>query len=254
MRRRLDGDRRCYALFHPAWPDEPLVFTEVALTLGLNDQVTPILDPDSPVLDPDCCTAAILYSISSCQPGLRGFALGNDLIGRLAESLPIQLPRLRTIATLSPVSGFRKWLSELSRSLESPSRVSEVQTFATRSDWRSDPAAAAKLEPRLMALCAHYLLHVRSGGEPADPVARFHLANGARLRRLNWPSDLSAAGLERSFGLTANYVYYPTNLLRNCQTYREEGRVTATRQLERLAQEGADLCGPLRPNDLPISA
>ncbi len=172
----------------------------------------------------------------------------------MAENLPIQLPRLRTIATLSPVSGFRRWLSELSRSLENPSCVAEVQTLATRSDWRSDPAGAARLEPRLLALCAHYLLHARSGGEPADPVARFHLANGARLRRLNWRSDMSAAGLERSFGLTANYVYYPTNLLRNRQTYRDEGHVNATRQLERLAREGADLCGPHRPKDLPISA
>jgi malonyl-CoA decarboxylase len=172
----------------------------------------------------------------------------------VAEELPIRLPRLRTIATLSPIPGFRRWLSELPTSLENPSCVAEVLAAAKRSDWRSDPAAAAKLEHRLMRLGAHYLLHAKSGREPADPVARFHLSNGARLRRLNWRSDMSAAGLERSFGLTANYVYYPVNLSRNCHTYHQDGRVNATRQLARLAREGADLCGPARRKELPISA
>jgi len=254
MRRRLEADRRCYALFHPAWADEPLIFAEVALTVGIGSQVGPILDPDSPVVDPDGCNAAILYSISNCQPGLRGYSLGNDLIGRVTDDLLARLPKLRTIATLSPIPGFRRWLSGLPSTLENPSCVAEVQAAAKRGDWCSDPAAAAKLEHHLMALGAHYLLHARSGSEPADPVARFHLANGARLRRLNWRSDMTAAGLERSFGLTANYVYYPTNLSRNWHTYHESGRINATRQLERLAREGADLCGPPRRKELPISA
>jgi malonyl-CoA decarboxylase len=254
MRRRLDADRRCYALFHPAWPDEPLIFTEVALTVGISRLAGPLLDPDSPVLDPDACDAAILYSISSCQPGLRGFGLGNDLTSRVAEDLRIKSPRLKVIATLSPVPGFRSWLSGLSRTLENPAGVAEVLTVAKRSDWRSEPAATAALQHPLLSLCAHYLLHASSGNEPADPVARFHLANGARLRRLNWRSDMSAAGLEQSFGLTANYVYYPTNLSRNCQTYHKDRRVNATRELERLARSGADLCGPPLRKDLPISA
>lgn len=255
MRRRLEADRRCYAFFHPAWPDEPLVFTEVALTRGVSTKVQPILDPESPVLETDTCDAAVFYSITNCQPGLRGFSFGNPLIGRVVDELRAQLPRLRTFATLSPIPGFRRWLSALVSSLENPSSVARLLAKVNSSGWSGDPTVAAELEHELLPLSARYLLHAKHGTDPADPVARFHLANGARLRRVNWLSDVSRAGMERSVGLTANYVYYPTNLERNCQTYGREHKINATPQLERLSRQAADLCGPVASaRVLPISA
>jgi len=240
MRRRLESDRRCFAFFHPAWPDEPLIFTEVALTRGVSTRVQPILDPESPVIDPITCDAAIFYSITNCQPGLRGFSFGNPLIGRVVEELRAQLPQLRTFATLSPIPGFRSWLRTMAASLESVPRMAPLVAQVNATDW-ANGLMVADLKRDLMALCAHYLLHAKHGEGPADSVARFHLANGARLRRLNWLGDSSRAGFERSAGLTANYLYYPTDLERNCQSYGREHKINTTRQLERLSHQGAAL-------------
>jgi malonyl-CoA decarboxylase len=256
MRRRLEADRRCYAFFHPAWRGEPLIFIEVALTRGVGTKVQPILDPTSPVDDPDACDTAVFYSLTNCQSGLRGLSFGSGLIGRAVDELRAQLPRLRTFATLSPIPGFRPWLSALAGSLENPAKVIAVLAKIDSGCWRNDQPAATELEHDLLALCSHYLLHAKRGADPADPVARFHLANGARLRRVNWLSDLSRAGVERSVGLTANYIYCPTDLQRNSQTYRREHRVNSTRQLERLSRHGAEICGPLKKTaaEWPISA
>jgi malonyl-CoA decarboxylase len=240
MRRRLESDRRCFAFFHPAWQDEPLIFTEVALTRGVSTKVQPILDPQSPVLDPITCDSAIFYSITNCQPGLRGFSFGNPLIGRVVEELRVQLPQLKTFATLSPIPGFRSWLQTLSASLEKAPKMAGLVAKVNTSDW-ADGSMVADLKRDLLALCAHYLLHAKHGDGPADSVARFHLANGARLRRLNWLGDQSRAGFERSAGLTANYLYYPTDLERNCQSYGREHKINTTRQLERLSHQGAAL-------------
>ena len=111
MGRRLEADRRCYAFFHPAWPQEPLIFTEVALTRGIASLIQPILDPDSPVVDPRTCDTAMFYSISNCQPGLRGFSFGNALLSRAIEQLRAEMPWLRRFATISPIPGFRSWFS-----------------------------------------------------------------------------------------------------------------------------------------------
>jgi malonyl-CoA decarboxylase len=257
LRRRLEADRRCYAFFHPAWPTEPIIFAEVALTRGMSARITPLLDPESAVLETEQCDSAIFYSITNCQPGLRGFAFGNALIGRVMDDLRTRLPRLRTFATLSPIPGFRPWLSALAsssnRSASLDALMQKVTKLSTLGSF-SGERLSAELEATLLPLCARYLLHAKQGAEPADPVARFHLRNGARLRRVNWLSDLSRAGLERAAGLTANYVYSPTNLERNCQTYGRERKVNTTRQLERLSRQ-ADLCNlDALPASLPISA
>ena len=236
LRRRLEADRRCYALFHPAWPEEPLIFAEVALTRRISTSLEPLLNPDAPVVDPDACRCAIFYSISNCQPGLRGFEFGNTLIGRAIEALRMQMPWLTTFATLSPIPGFRTWLSQLvSQSSGGSGRMADVLSRIAPPGWHKDPRTVGKLKSTLLPLCVSYLLHVKLGNEPADPVARFHLANGARLQRVNWCSDTSPRGLERSFGLTANYVYHPERLPQNCEAYRTAGRVDATRKLERLS-------------------
>jgi malonyl-CoA decarboxylase len=216
MGRRLEADRRCYAFFHPAWPQEPLIFTEVALTSGIASMIQPILDPDSAVVDPRTCDTAMLYSISNCQPGLRGFSFGNALLSRAIEQLRAEMPWLRRFATISPIPGFRSWLSASAGSLDAS-------------------------QDELVALCAHYLLRVKQGSEPADAVARFHLGNGARLHRLNVSSDLSPAGIRRSAGLTVNYVYELNKLERNAETYRRSHEVRTGPEVARLARLAAPL-------------
>jgi malonyl-CoA decarboxylase len=255
MRRRLEADRRCYGFFHPAWPDEPLIFTELALARGISAEVGSILDPDSPVIDAESCDTAIFYSITNCQPGLRGFSFGGVLIGRVLDDLRVQLPGLKTFATLSPIPGFRKWLADLARTLDPRSRAAVLLARVTEPGWQSDRKLTAGLQTEVLPLCAHYLLHVKDGAEPHDPVARFHLANGARLRRVNWMSDTTRAGLARSIGLTANYLYYPTDLEANSRAYGAEHVIRTTRELERLSRLGARLCDPATtPAVLPISA
>ncbi len=240
LQRRLQADRRCFALFHPALPDEPVVFTELALTSGLSACVQPLLDPDSPVLNPSSSDCALFYSISSCHEGLRGVPFGNALIRRVIDSLTEEFPRLTTFATLSPVPGFRRWLNSLEQDRARPRNgvghlVSELDAL----NWAADVARSARLERELVPLCAFYLLRAKRGEEPADPVARFHLGNGARLERLNWLGDCSEAGLHRSAGFTVNYLYQLSDIERNHRAYVMSHRATARRRLESLARQAA---------------
>jgi len=229
LHRRLEADRRCYAYFHPALPDEPLIFIEVALTRGLSAQVQPLLDPDSPVLDARTADTAVFYSITNCQEGLRGVSFGNFLIKQVVEDLGNELAKVKTFATLSPIPGFVQWL---------------------RASMNIDRSAAAALpQDEIIRLSAVYLLRAKKGKMPADPVARFHLANGARLERLNWMGDTSAAGMERALGLTANYVYRLPDVERNHEAYARDFRVVASPALERLAKRSHDAEGFTRSSD-----
>jgi malonyl-CoA decarboxylase len=239
MGRRLAADRRCYAFFHPAWPQEPLIFTEVALTRGIPSTMQRILDPDAAVVDPRTCDTAIFYSISNCQPGLRGFSFGNALLNRAIERLRAEMPWLRRFATISPIPGFRSWLSRWSGSLNASTDVGAWLS----NDRSSAPHGAipGELQDELLVLCAHYLLAVKQGNEPADPVARFHLGNGARLHRLNVASDLSRAGISRSLGLTVNYVYDLNELERNAEIYGRSHEVRASADVVRRARLAAPL-------------
>src|SRR5213594_567613 len=207
LRRRLEADRRCYAFFHPALPEEPLIFIEVALTHGMSARVQPLLDPESPVVDPAFVDCAIFYSITNCQEGLRGVSFGHFLIKQVAEDLGQEFPRVRTFATMSPIPGFRKWL------LESPDAkalcrhgtdIDPVIRSLAACDG-NERAVPGELKTELLSLCAYYLLNAKRGLAPLDAVARFHLANGACLKRLNWMGDTSENGIRRSLGLTANY-------------------------------------------------
>jgi malonyl-CoA decarboxylase len=220
LRRRLEADRRCYAFFHPALPDEPLIFIEAALTRGMAAQVQPLIDPESPVGDAARADCAIFYSITNCQEGLRGVSFGNVLIKQVVEDLGREFPRLRTFATLSPIPGFRTWLASVDPR------------------WNGFDPASAPLPARreLTGACARYLLHAKRDLEPLDPVARFHLANGARLERLNWLGDTAPSGLERSFGLMANYVYRLADVDKNHEAYAASFRVMASTEIERLAR------------------
>jgi malonyl-CoA decarboxylase len=235
LRRRLEADRRCYAFFHPALPDEPLIFIEVALTRGLVARVQPLLDPGSPVVNPDAADCAIFYSITNCQDGLRGISLGNLLIKQVVEDLERSFPRLRMFATLSPIPGFRKWLTGVLG--EPTAGASRLARLRDSLDGPQAPGAIAPgLQDDLMRLCADYLLHAKQGKAPLDPVARFHLANGAQLHRLNWRGDTSEAGLRRSFGIMANYLYRMSDLERNYEAYTRDYTIASSNDVTRLAR------------------
>jgi malonyl-CoA decarboxylase len=244
LERRMAEDRRCYALFHPALPGEPLIFTELALTQGMSSNAQALLDPESPTVDPSTCNCAIFYSINSCHEGLRGVPLGNTLIGQVTNELVRAFPGLDTFATLSPVPGFRSWLANLARSqpgCAANETVAAILSSLERLDWYADTDTSAELERQLVPLCAYYLLRVKRGDDPVDPVARFHLRNGARLERINWLSDTSAASLHRSAGLMVNYVYRCNNPRREYDASTNTRTVHASHQVKRLAGHAASL-------------
>jgi malonyl-CoA decarboxylase len=239
LRRRLETDRRCYAFFHPALPDEPIIFIEVALTRDMSDKVQALLDPDSAVFDAEAAEWAIFYSITNCQEGLRGVPFGSFLIKRVVEDLNKEFPRIKKFATLSPVPGFRKWLSEKAAAIQASPKLAPFADAVAKFDspqWMEDAALRADLQRQLLPLAAHYLLYAKQNHEPLDAVARFHLKNGARLERINWLGDTSASGLQRSGGLTANYVYKLPDVERNHELYVREHKVRASREIETLAK------------------
>jgi malonyl-CoA decarboxylase len=240
LRRRLESDRRCFAFFHPQLPEEPIIFIEVALTRGMSAHVQPLLDLKSPVAVPANADCAMFYSITNCQEGLRGISFGNLLIKQVAEELKREFPHLRRFATLSPVPGFRRWLEG------GQNQAAENRPGANRELLKKieDPAwhlgeIPETLQTELTRLCAYYLLNAKHSEEPLDPVARFHLGNGASLERLNWMGDTSEQGMARSAGLMVNYVYWLAEVERNHERYFREHAVVAAPAVEKLAREVA---------------
>jgi malonyl-CoA decarboxylase len=205
LRRRLAPDRRCFAFFHPALPDEPLIFVEVALCQGLASKIAPLLSASAPAEDPTEADTAIFYSISNCQPGLRGISFGNFLIKQVVEELRAELPGLKRFATLSPVPSFKRWLSEQSAA----GNANVLPASALDINWASAERANPATKVALLQLLATYLTAPNDGRGPDDPVARFHLGNGARLERLHWAANLSPRGIAESLGMMVNYVYEP---------------------------------------------
>jgi malonyl-CoA decarboxylase len=237
LHRRLEADRRCFAFFHPQLPDEPIIFIEVALTRGMAARVQPLLDVEAPVASPLDSNYAIFYSITNCQEGLRGISFGNLLIKQVAEELQREFPQLRRFATLSPIPGFRRWLERRRRE-----QIKELEPLEQleQPDWHVRGSSEA-LQRLLMRLCAYYLLHAKQAepghAEPLDPVARFHLGNGAALERLNWMADTSPAGMARSAGLMVNYVYRLNEVERNHERYFRSQAIAASAQVEKLARD-----------------
>lgn len=247
LRRRLDADRRCYGFFHPALPNQPLIFIEIALVQGLPGKVHPLLDPTAPVLDPATADCAAFYSITNCHDGLRGVSFGNMLIKQVVEELRRDFPRLKTFATVSPVSGFAEWLAKAAPPLtidDGRPMVRKVLDTFRGAASHDEPAMAPVVQRELSRLCAHYLMDAKRDGKvPLDPVARFHLANGARLERLNWMGDTSAAGLARSLGFTVNYAYRLGDVERNHEAYAKAHVVAASPEFRKLAELGRRLDG-----------
>lgn len=257
LKNRLDSDRRCYALFHPRMPGEPLIFVEVALTQGLAGSVQRLLDKRAPVLDAKLADTAIFYSISNCQPGLAGISFGNFLIKRVVELLSLEF-KLKQFATLSPIPGFRRWLDtqlaadegglltdEESAALrtaapaDAPASETGAQALAAilgHRGWQRDPAMLRAVEPPLVRLCARYLLAESRGKRALDPVAHFHLSNGARVEKLNMLGDTSEKGVRESATLMVNYLYDPAHIEDYHEAYAGEGKRTASTAVRRLAR------------------
>ncbi|CAH0184807.1 malonyl-CoA decarboxylase [Roseomonas sp. CECT 9278] len=275
LRNRLDSDRRCYAFFHPRMPEEPLIFVEVALVQGMSDSVQRVLDEKAPVLDPRSADTAVFYSINNCQRGLDGISFGNFLIKRVVGLLSDEFRNLKAFGTLSPIPGFRRWLdgalatgavalSEEERkalltaappslalpapqaealaepaALRTDDAVAALQRLIARRGWSRDEAAAKVLEPLLTRLCARYLAKEDTpgrAGRARDPVAHFHLSNGARIDRLNWRGDTSDNGMRQALGLMVNYVYDPDRIEENHEGYVGEGKRAVSAALKKLAK------------------
>lgn len=247
VKNRLDSDRRCYGFFHPRLPGEPLIFVEVALIDHMADSITPLLDEQAAASDLGKATTAIFYSISNTQSGLRGVSFGDSLIKRVVETLSEEFPRLRHFATLSPIPGLRSWLTqhavrmleltpekerdELGRAVgfEPPAATHVLQAL----DQVESLDAKSALRRWLLHCAAHYLGREMVEGKPADPVARFHLGNGARVERLNWMGDPSPKGLKQSFGLMVNYLYDLKRLDRQ-RAQLAEGKIAIAASIEDL--------------------
>ena len=249
LRRRLDpADRRCFAFFHPSLIDEPLIFVEVALMSDMPDDIQSLLReaPKNGELT-DKPTTAVFYSISNCQEGLRGISFGSFLIKQVVEDLIKERPSLRTFVTLSPVPGFADWLAQElsgdSSPLMTPAEADRLRVLEDPA-W-VDTAAATPLKPLLMRLAAHYFLNVKTAeGQPIDPVARFHLGNGARLERINWQGDISAKGLREAHGLMCNYRYEIKDIEKNHEAYVNEGAVAASRHVHALLKSKPERARP----------
>jgi malonyl-CoA decarboxylase len=256
LKNRLEPDRRVFAFFHPRLPGEPIVFVEVALTVGLAGAIGPLLDPGAPLGDPQRADTAIFYSISNAHAGLSGISFGGFLIKQVVDALAAELPRLRTFATLSPVPGFRAWLDgqladragELLREHERRQLAAltygagderELTELLAAPETPLRPESAAVVRPLLLRLCAEYLLSARRADDRAlDRVANFHLSNGARVERLNWLADTSEQALRDSFGIMVNYLYALDEIDGNHEAYTRDGTIAASPAVTRLAREG----------------
>jgi malonyl-CoA decarboxylase len=253
LKNRLDSDRRCYAFFHPRMPGEPLIFVEVALVKGLAGSVQGLLDEKAPVQDPSQADTAIFYSISNCQAGLAGISFGNFLIKRVVEELSTEFRNLKTFATLSPIPGFRRWLDPL-LAKDEPKLLSDEESallvaafpaetaclalsgiIAKRHWWR-DAALRKAAEPVLTRLSARFLIIEANGKRAKDPVAHFHLSNGARVERLNMAGDTSDKGAKESATFMVNYLYDPGKIEDWHEDYAGEGKRNASTAVRKLAR------------------
>jgi malonyl-CoA decarboxylase len=235
LRRRIDPiDRRCYAFFHPALVDEPLIFVEVALTESIPEAIAPLLAEDREPVAIERARTAVFYSISNTQRGLGGISFGNFLIKQVVEELRRELPKLENFVTLSPVPGFMHWVKH-SHYLPVAEEERPLLEYLEKPDWVEDPELVDKLHPVVEHLAAYYFLKARTPkGRLIDPVARFHLGNGARLERIDWLGDTSPKGLRESAGIMVNYLYRLEDIEKNHEAYANQGTVAASSAVRKL--------------------
>ena len=265
LKGRLASDRRCFAFFHPGMPDEPLIFVEVALVNGIAGSVDDLINRDEDAADPRHADTAIFYSISNAQAGLAGISFGDFLIKRVVAELQRDLPNLKQFSTLSPIPGFRSWVQKQVDArhrgevtglpaIAGPSVTVKsnrglpvhIETAITDCEDLFEPQPSAErpeqVSPEtreaLELLCCWYLLNARrpDSGTAFDPVAHFHLTNGARVERLNWLGNGNEAGWQQSFGMMVNYLYDLADIEKNHESYVGQGRIAASGAVKRLAR------------------
>jgi malonyl-CoA decarboxylase len=246
LRRRIDPpDRRCFAFFHPALVDDPVIFVEVALTRDIPAAIAPILATEREAVDTDRTRTAVFYSISNCQRGLAGVSFGSFLIKQVAEEISREMPKLSTFVTLSPVAGFVTWLRR-ERAEEKSAALTEADKTALAAldddGWRFNAETVEAVRDPLMRAAAWYFLRARNArGVPLDPVARFHLGNGARLERINFLADTSDKAMEQAHGLMVNYLYELDEIEKNHEAYAEGRTVVASTVVQRLLRPPLEL-------------
>ncbi|MBI1203399.1 MAG: MCD, Malonyl-CoA decarboxylase MCD [Rhodopseudomonas sp.] len=246
LRRRTDPpDRRCYAFFHPALVDEPLIFVEVALTRDIPAAIAPILASGRETVELDKARTATFYSISNCQRGLAGVSFGNFLIKQVVEEICRELPKISTLVTLSPAPTFAKWLDRERAQTNSPAISEADKTVLAALDepgWWVDNEKLEALRDPMMRAASYYYLRARSKrGLPVDPVARFHLGNGARLERIDWLADVSEKGIAQSYGLMVNYLYDLDDIEKNHEAFAEQRTVVASSTVQRMLRPALEL-------------
>ena len=213
-RRLLPKDRRCFAFFHPSMPDDPLIFVEVALTNGVATSIQKVLSESREEIDLQGANSAIFYSISNCQEGLSGISFGNSLIKQVAQDLSREMPHLKTFVTLSPIPGLTKWIKD-----EGLEKLAEDQGM-------------------LKQITAHYLVEAKGKNRrPIDPVAKFHLGNGAIIHQINIDADLSEKGLLQSKGVMVNYLYDLSKISQNVELFSKEGDISASTAIKALSRQ-----------------
>lgn len=256
LRRRLDArDRRCFAFFHPAIGDEPLIFVEVALHKGLPSYIQPILSSErfgeksgessstqKGIDDPDDADTAAFFGISNCQTGLRGISFGNFLIKQVVQELSQELAQLKFFVTLSPVPGFAQWLQERRDDEQLPEPLRESLNGLETPGWHQDKIREEQLKAAVRPLAARYLVDEKNRhGLPLNPVARFHLGNGAELHRINWLGDISDKGFKQAAGLMVNYLYVLDDIERNHENYTAKATVACSNEVRDLARRARKL-------------
>lgn len=233
LRSRLDPeDRRCFGFFHPAMPDEPLIFVEVGLTKGIAESIQSMLSHERKIISAASADTAVFYSISNCQAGLRGISFGHFLIKQVANDLKRELPGLKCFVTLSPIPGLMKYLENVVKDPIGRATVAELKMPATLRKQEDKEAKNFLLKHAIT-----YFIEARtSAGKSLDPVARFHLGNGARLERLNWLADISPNGLAQSGGLMVNYLYDIPHIEEYHEAYVSRGDVTVGEPFRRMVK------------------
>ncbi len=221
LRSRLRDNRMCFAFFHPAMPDDPLVFVEVALTAGVPSAIAPLIDKTAEPADERAVDTVVFYSISNCHPGLSGVSFGNFLIKQVVEEVGKRYPKTKRYVTLSPVPGFCRWLT----AQNAQANLDELRALAKdQGRETTDP-----LWESLVRLCAQYLSSTRDNNLAIDPVARFHLGNGASLHAIHWAADVSEKGLDQSIGIMVNYLYDLSSIEENHDAYFDQGEIAMSR-------------------------
>ena len=223
LRSRLEPeDRKCFAYFHPAMQDEPLIFIEVALTENIPEKINQILNPDRAMINSQEATTAVFYSISNCQKGLQGISFGNFLIKQVARDLQNNFKSLSKFVTLSPVPGFSKWLKSNDTIL-----FNKMHNKLSLNKIQKNEAILNE------TILKYFFISNRSDDLPNDPVARFHLGNGAILEKINFLSNISENGLEQSLGYMVNYLYNLEEVELNHEKYVVDKKINTSKSLEK---------------------